>query len=101
MEESLCQSQESWNIFGKLLKEELLTGFSPREGFFLGCEPTFGVHCFIYSGLSIKIGRLVPWGSRLAILEESSFPFEGRHEGELVTRPWRVCYTINFAFYNV
>ena len=35
VEESLCQGLESWNISGKLLKEEWLIGFSPREGFSL------------------------------------------------------------------
>jgi len=39
VEESLCQGLESSYISIKLLKEELLTGFPAREGFFPRCEP--------------------------------------------------------------
>jgi len=48
VEDNLCQDQESWNIYEKLLKKELPIGFSPREGFFPGCEPTSSVN-FLYA----------------------------------------------------
>jgi len=46
VQESFCQGLKSWIISGKLLKEELLTGFSPREGFSPGCVPISGVRWF-------------------------------------------------------
>ena len=40
---SLCLGQGVLDHLVKILKEELLTGFSPRQGFFAGCPPTSSV----------------------------------------------------------
>jgi len=40
---SLCLGQGALYHLVKLLKENLLIGFSPREGFFPSCPPTSGV----------------------------------------------------------
>ena len=39
----MCLGQRVLDYLVKLLKEELLTGFSPRNGFYPGFPPTSGV----------------------------------------------------------
>lgn len=47
LEEVCVEGEESRIILGKLLEEEILIGFSPRQGFSPGRVPTSRVSCFV------------------------------------------------------